>query len=368
METIDSMKRVIAILAVAIIALGIWSRFSATKPVTQKSSGEGSSKTNATGADKLSPRLRKAMVSPENDSANSSSPNETAEEWKKLSREEVDAYLLKTKRSPESLLNAFVETGDTNFLAEAAEKYPDNPIVQWAMVNQKTSPEERQHWLEKLKTSSPDNALPNYLSALDKLKAGNTEQALAEIDAGSKKMSVNSFERERQQSREEMYLLAGYSPLEARSKGMETVLLPNLSELKALAQEMSALQQKYLAAGDSSSAQQLAALGLEVGGKVADGKSSPTLINQLVGYAMENIALKNLDAGTYYDFLGKTAGERIQEIKNQKQEIKDLTPVWNDHYVHLSDTEKMIFLDRSRLYGELNAMKWLKRTYGRETR
>ena len=360
------MKRFIVILSLVVLALVLWNRFSSRHPTTKETFGETSLNTNA-GSQRAVVRRSQLAALPEAGLTHFSSTNEDeGTGWKKLSREQVEAYLVKTKRSPESLLNAFIETGDTNFLNEAVQKYPDNSIVQWTMLN-RASPEERAQWVEKLRTSSPDNALPNYLSALDNFKAGKTDQALAEIDSASKK-KLSAFEQERAQSREEMYLLAGYSPLEAKTQSMETLILPNLAEMKSLAQEISSLQQKYKAAGDNSSAQQLAAVGIEIGSKVADGKSSPTLIHQLVGYAMENIALKNLDAGTYYDFLGKTAGERFQEIKTQKQEVKDLIPVHTELYPRLSDAEKMIYLDRLKLYGELNAIKWLKRNYGGETK
>ena len=360
------MKRALFILFGLVITLvlldKVWQRKRASKGEIVNPSG-----TNGVASRTVPTRLQRAIEPLQIASTNSSTTNEDeVTEWKKLSREQVEAYLLKTKRSPESLLNAFIETGDTNFLNEAVQKYPDNSIVQWTMLN-RASPEERAQWLKKLRASSPDNALPNYLSALDNFKAGKTDQALAEIDSASKK-KLSASEQERAQSREEMYLLAGYSPLEAKTQSMETLILPNLAEMKSLAQEISSLQQKYKAAGDNSSAQQLAAVGIEIGSKVADGKSSPTLIHQLVGYAMENIALKNLDAGTYYDFLGKTAGERFQEIKTQKQEVKDLIPVHTELYPRLSDAEKMIYLDRLKLYGELNAIKWLKRNYGGETK
>ncbi|MDQ6630667.1 MAG: hypothetical protein M3Y82_02790, partial [Verrucomicrobiota bacterium] len=81
--------------------------------------------------------------------------DEEGEEIKKLSREQVEAYLLKTKRCAECLLNAFQETGDTNFLAEAVEKFSGNPLVQYEMLRQEISPEERKNWIEKFKTSSP---------------------------------------------------------------------------------------------------------------------------------------------------------------------------------------------------------------------
>ncbi len=356
------MKRAIVILTAALFIFILWGKFSTKKTATNDAANRTTSDTNSDQSRSLAHGVRR-NVRPSDDSTNAPDTDADATVEKKLSREQVEAYLVKTKRSAESLLNAFTQTGDTNFLAEAVQKYPDNSIVQWTMLN-RASPEERSQWLEKLKTSSPNNGLPNYLSALDKFKSGNAEQGLAEMDAASKKTSISSFDKERSQSREEMYLLSGYSPVEAKERGMQTVTLDALSQMKQLAQEISALQKKYKAAGDNSSANELAAAGIEVGQRYANGDSSSYLINQLVGYAMENIALNNLDAGTYYSFLGKTAGDRIQEIKDQKQETKDVFRDFNQNYSNLSDAEKIIYWNRTSVYGELNAMRWLKKTYG----
>jgi hypothetical protein len=360
------MKRIILILAALAIALALFNQFGNPQR-TSKGNTDASSKTN-TGISRPkfypSPRTVHAAQTDLTNSVSADDEENNAPE--KLSREQIEAYLLKTKRSPESLLNAFAETGDTNFLAEAVKNHSDNPFVQWTMLNQELSPEERMQWLAKLKVSSPDNALPNYLSALDAFKAGKTDQALVEIDSASKK-KLSSFEQERTQSREEMYLLSGYSPLEAKEKTSQTLLLPNLREMKQLSEQIGELQQKYKLAGDDGSNQQLATVGVEIGRKYSD-TSSPFLINYLVGNAMENIALNSLDSGTYYEFLGETAGERIQEIKNEKKETKDLTRTFIATYPNLSEAEKLIYINRRMLYGELNAMRWLNQAYGSETK
>lgn len=358
------MKRVILVLAGLVIALALFNRIGNPQRTSKKDARE-ISESNAEISRPTFHHSPRTVHITQTDSTNSASADdEESDAPEKISREQVEAYLLKTKRSPESLLNAFAETGDTNFLAEAVEKHSDNPLVQWTMLNQKISPEEREQWLERLKASSPENALPNYLSALEKLKAGNTEQALAEIDLASEK-KVNGYERERAQSREEMYLLSGYSPLEAKEKSEDGGGLSNLARMKQLAQQISDLQQKYKAAGDNDSNQQLATLGVEIGRKYSD-PNTPYLINDLVGHAIENIALRNLDAGTYYEFLGQTAGERLQEMKNQKDEMKDLARTFTANYSTLSDAEKLIYINRRMLYGELNAMRWLKQNYGAE--
>lgn len=367
------MKRAILILTLLTLAVIFSNRFSALKPMTKKHN-ETSSKINAAIRDRRASDSQKTITPPQNETTNVSEGNEEdlgkelGLHWRQLSREEVDAYLKKVKRSPEGLLNAFLETCDTNLLAEAFQKYPDNPIVLWTMLspNSQTPPEERPQWLEKLKAASPDNALPNYLSALDNLKAGNVDKALVEMDAASKK-NYNSFDIERMQSREEMYLLAGLSPVDAKGLGIYSLLLPNLSEMKTLSQEIGTLQQKYKTAGDSDSAQQLGILAIEASHKLTEG-NNPVLLNQFVGFSMENRALKNLDADTYYDFLGKTAGERIQEIKDQKSEISDTLKTFDAKFSGLSDSEKMIYFDRSRLYGEINALHWLKRNYASEAK
>ncbi len=347
------MKRGILLLCAVVFLLVLWNYFS-SQPARETNISAIPVQTNS-----MERRLarRAQPIAAQSDSTNSQSADEEGVESEKLSREQIEAYLLKTKRSPESLLNAFWETGDTNLLAEAVEKYPDNPIVQWAKLNT-LSPEERGPWLEKLKLSSPDNALPNYLSALDNLKAGNVEKGLAEMDSASQK-KYSAFEQERMQSREEMYLLSGYSPVEAREAGMSNLSFRNLGEMRGLSAEISNLQKKYIAAGDPDSAQQLVALGIEAGRKL----SQPNTIyfaDHLVGIAVEASVLQALKADTYVEFLDKTAGERLEELKAQKVEMLKPNPLL---YFRLSDTEKLIYWDRVKIYGELEALRWLDKNY-----
>lgn len=355
------MKRLILILAGLILALALFNRFGNPQR-TLKGSADEISKTNAAISRPAFRHSSRTIHASPDDSTNSvSTTDEENDNPKKLSREQVDAYLLKTKRSPESLLNAFIETGDTNFLAEAVEKFPNNPIVQWTKLNQEISPEERSQWLEKLKVSSPDNALPNYLSALEKFQSGNVKEALAEIDAASQKREVSSFDNERAQGRVEMYLLSGYSADEAEERGMQSVNnFQDLLSVKDIVQHLAGLQKKYQAAGDETSANELASLGIEVGRRYVNNKSSPYARNQVWGYSFENRVLENLDSERSYDFLGETAGERIQEIKRQKDGWMDLIKEHEERYSRLNSIEKSIYWNRFKIYGERNAISWLK--------
>src|SRR5712671_282667 len=102
------------------------------------------------------------------------------EEPPKLTLEQIGPYLEANRRSVESLLAASRTTGDRTFLQEAKEKYPNDPRVAFdALIWSK--PEERRQWLDTFKQSAPDNALPNYLSALEHFKSGQTDQAVQDL-------------------------------------------------------------------------------------------------------------------------------------------------------------------------------------------
>jgi len=90
----------------------------------------------------------------------------------KLTPEQISAYLEANHRNAESLLAAALATDDPAYLTEAKERFPNDPRVQFAAIFKSDSPEERRQWLDRLKQTAPDNALPDYLSALDDLKAG----------------------------------------------------------------------------------------------------------------------------------------------------------------------------------------------------
>ena len=105
----------------------------------------------------------------------------------RLSPKQLDAYLGRNGRSAESLLAAYRLTGDAGFLREAEEKSPEDPRVAYVALFTSESPETRRQWLDSFKQSAPDNALANYLSALDHFKAGQTDEAVQDLmDAAGK--------------------------------------------------------------------------------------------------------------------------------------------------------------------------------------
>ena len=98
----------------------------------------------------------------------------------KLTTGQVEPYLKANGRNAASLLASFRTTGDAALLAEAMQKFPNDPQVAFeAAFKKEGSPEARLQWLEAFKKSDPENSLPHYLSALDYFKAG---QAVNGVD------------------------------------------------------------------------------------------------------------------------------------------------------------------------------------------
>jgi hypothetical protein len=137
--------------------------------------------------------------------------------------------------------------------------------------------------------------------------------------------------------------------------------MPQLSSLKALAQDVAALQKQYLAAGDSGSAEGLAQAGLMLANGLRTGDADKFVIKQLVGNAIEAIMLSPLDPNGSYDFMGgKSPNERLAELKEQRVSLRGLTQAIQDAIPNMTEAELLSYSERQRLYGEVEAMRWLQ--------
>src|SRR5262249_54226882 len=157
----------------------------------------------------------------------------------------VERYLHDNHRSAESLLGAFHATMDKSLLAEAREKFPNDPHVAFVAATQSTdSPEEHRRWLDAFKKSAPDNAMADYLSASDYFKSGQTDLAIQELQTASSK-SIQSYQLDFLLSAQEAYRSAGYSDVEARSIASLDLLLPEVSNYKSIGKNLVDLAGAY---------------------------------------------------------------------------------------------------------------------------
>jgi hypothetical protein len=131
--------------------------------------------------------------------------------------------------------------------------------------------------------------------------------------------------------------------------------------LKGLAQDMAGLQKQYLNSGDTVSSENLAQTGLGLADRFISGDGGRFVIGQLVGIAMERIALQSLDQNTSYDFLGgKTAAQRTEELKQRKLEFHALSESLTLAMLKMTAEERMSYSERVKVYGEVAAMRWLQ--------
>jgi hypothetical protein len=282
----------------------------------------------------------------------------------RLPREVIDRWLASGRTNAEDLLAARQAGGGQEFLRMALTNFPNDPRVLFAASALDDGPETRRERLDRFKAAAPDNALADYLSAREHLKNAQPEQALADLLAASGKPGFQDYTLDAIQNAEELFLQSGKSPAEAKALASSSVLLPHLAQIKGLAQEMATLQRQYLAAGDAASAENLAALGLQLGQRLGTGEASHTLISQLVGIAVERIVLNPLNPEQNYDFLGGNVRERIAQLDARRAAVRQDTQLFDAWMRQATDADVVSYFDRFKIYGESSAMAWIRQRQG----
>jgi len=283
--------------------------------------------------------------------------------FEKLPRAKVEAWLAKHHRDAVSLLAALRALDDTNYLNEAATNFPNNPQVELAVLAHNEFPADRRKWLDLFKASSPSNSLANYLSAQDYFENGNKDAAGQELLAATGKSQFDTYNTENRLDSENLYSSSGDSPGETATFAMADMAkedLPELATFKRLAQGIRDAQQQYLNSGDAGSTANLAQMGMQFGNQIETGDSGKYLINQLLGMAIESIMLQQLNPNTSYDFLGgQTPGQVTQQNKQQKLALVQTFSAFDALRPSLTDDEIAGYYDRTKIYGEIEAMKWV---------
>ncbi len=280
----------------------------------------------------------------------------------KLSPEQVDAFLAKST-NPESLLAAFNVTGDKELLQQALKRFPDNPFVLAAALTHDASPEQRRELIEQLKSVTPDNPLANYFAARDHLKNQQPELALKELAEAASKNGFHDFTIERIQGLEDIYLDAGYTPVEAKALAMAGVQLKSIVQLRQLGGDIAALQQQYATAGNAAGAETLARIGLTLATDLTQGTGN-TFIGQMSGARVEKELLRALDPNATYDFIPQPINERLAHIEAQERSIREACQFFDQWTRTATQGQLISFFDRLKLYGEPAAVTWARTQVG----
>jgi hypothetical protein len=284
----------------------------------------------------------------------------------KLTATQVEAYLKANGRKASSLLAAYRTSGDPALLKEAMEKYPNDPQVAFeAVLDKDLSPEEQRQWLDTFEKSAPDNALANYLSALNYFKAGQTDQAVQELTAASGKQ-LDDYTMERAQDDEEVYLSAGYSAAEAERIALPWLELPQLRPVKQVGQDLVDLANAYSQSGDPASAQAALQMAINLGQNYMDTSANGPIISQLVGMAIERMALSAMDPNSPYGNSGQTVQDRLNQIAQQRAALNELADQAGPLMQTMSEQDLLNFENRDMLFGEVAALQWVVNKYGQK--
>ncbi len=284
----------------------------------------------------------------------------------KLTAEQVASYLKTNNRSASSLLAAYRTSKDPELLAEAMRNFPNDPQVAFeAALRKDATPDERRQWIDALEKSDPDNALGNYLSALEYFKAGQSDQAIQQMLAANGK-SFQDYTSERYQDDTEAYLAAGYSSADAKMASGLQLLLPQLQQVKDLGHDLVDLANSYQQQGDPASAQSAIQMAINLGQRYGETSPGEPAISQLVGLALETIALKNMDPNTQYGNNGQTVQDYLNQIQQQKTALQDRSTQVESIAPTLTEQDWIIYRDRWLMFGEQNAEQWVISKYGQK--
>ena len=265
--------------------------------------------------------------------------------------EALDGHLAHEQRSAQSLLAAFQISGDIALLREAAERFPDEPSVQLEMALQGQSPEERRKALDALRESDPENALADYLAAIDHIKQGDLESAFKDLTVAAGKPEWDSYDLSIIQAREDAFLAADFSPAEAKVAGMFDLPLGYIEPIKDLSNRLFDLQNDYARSGDVEAAESVRQMGQQLGRQIQTGNSL-FFFQEFIGMSTER------------RFLDPTTSEaRIAEIDQRISQFKELNngaeSSLSNTLSNMSDTEAILYTERIKHEGEEAANQWL---------
>ncbi len=277
-----------------------------------------------------------------------------------VTKEDLDHWFASGRTNASDLLAARQVGEDALYLTNALERFPNDPRVLMAATVWKDGPDAHRERLARFKAAAPDNALADYLSAWNEFQAGNPEKALADLAAATQKKGFDDYTKDAMQTAEELLLSAGRSPAEAKAVGSTTALLPHLSHLKKLSQNIAELQGQYIAAGDQESALRLARMGIQLGNHLTEGGGSQTLIGELVGIAVQKAVVTSLPGDATYDFLQGDPATYQSRLTERRAALRENTPNLEAWIRNANEEDILQYFNRYQSEGEGAAMKWLQ--------
>ena len=271
-------------------------------------------------------------------------------------RDALKTYLERRDESKEAMIAVALLGKDMGDLVALAERYPNDPLVQLAVIGSPKFPGDKSEWYRRFKKSQPDNLLASLLLGSHLLATGASEEGLAELRAGSGLSNYNDFTAEGAVIMEGALLELGYSPYEAKTKSAFGSPLEYSVQLQQGTIDLGELME---AAATDEEKTGLAVLGVAIGNQLSEGEAKQSVINRMFGLGMESMFLKKLDPDVQLPNFAKTPGEMLEEIKDERRRLGEEIEFVTERYEALDEQQQIHFLDRSRALGDAPAHAWL---------
>ena len=276
-----------------------------------------------------------------------------------------DAYLERHHYSREALVAIALLSDDPGYLAEAAERYPDDPGVQLLVIGAAQFHGDKAEWYRRFRESQPDNLLAPLLLASHLFESGHAPQALEALRDGAGLNTYRDFSSQNSLAVESALIELGHSQLEAKLKSSELSPLNLTVQVQAAIGSLDRLADSDSDSGDVER-RELIMLGAAIGNQLSQGAANGSNINRLFGLGMERNFLRKLDPGLEADSLSATPAEALAEIGEEWDQIGSDTKFQIDHFEQLNEAQKLHFLDRKRTLGEADAVRWMRSQFPSE--
>ncbi|HEY0551072.1 MAG TPA: hypothetical protein VGF13_15815 [Verrucomicrobiae bacterium] len=270
---------------------------------------------------------------------------------------QAETYVQQHQRRPEALLAACQATTDRGFLREAMAKHPRDPRVGLAAAcSAATDPSnpsgagEKRQWLDALKNSAPDNALAYYLSARDHFKTGQPDLAEKEVLAGAGR-PLRDYALDFIEGAQDAYLSVGYSEPEAAALAMGSLLMPHLAQLRDVGTELIKRANHYRQGGDAAAANKMLHAAIRIGTQL-DRTNSLTLLENLVGIAIQQNGLKEMDPAVPFGKSGRTVQAEADQLTQRRTDLRAIAGEFNKLFRQMSDKEIGDYFNQQKRVGE----------------
>jgi hypothetical protein len=136
--------------------------------------------------------------------------------------------------------------------------------------------------------------------------------------------------------------------------------------MKRLGQNLVDLANAYSQSGDQASAQAALQMAMNMGQRYGDASASTTVIRQLLGIAVERMALNAMDPNSPYGGNGQTVQDQLNQIVQQKTAINELYQQAEPLLSTLPDQDWINYNNRRMIFGEVAALQWVVSKYGQK--